>query len=247
MPSLLWVKMPSSWIRDGGLGGHFSSRIEKSVSGDIAALKIYICICLYSDRKMVAVPLTESNSRVGVNPMREREFIGSHLTYDQLSDYCSLSRVLVNRGIQKLISSGLIKKEGTRKKIIYEINNLNSAGWCKLPCRDLVGTNGFILPFKGLKNRYQSERDALKIFLYLLSIRPNSESKVTVSRGKISSATGLSVYEIDSSVGVLRAVELLDDVKSLGFLMSSSNRQQESDRYASYLVKGGTSLNLGKK
>ncbi|MCW3171415.1 helix-turn-helix domain-containing protein [Shewanella subflava] len=226
---------------------HFSSRIEKFVSGEIAALKIYICICLYSDRKMITIPLTEYNHKLGLRPMREREFIGSHLTYDQLSDYCSLSRVLVSRGIQKLISSGLIKKEGSRKKIIYEINNLKSAGWCKLPCRGLVGTDGVIFSFKGLKNRYQSERDALKIFLYLLSIRSNSESKVTVSRGKISIATGISVYEIDSSIGVLRAVELLEDVKSLGFLMSSSNRQQESDRYASYLVKGAMSLNLGNK
>jgi hypothetical protein len=247
MPSLLWVKMPSSWIRDGGLREHFSSRIEKCVSGDIAALKIYICICLYSDRKMVSTPLTAFNNRMSFYPKREREFIGSHLTYDQLSEYCSLSRVLVSRGIKKLISSGLIKKEGTRKKVIYEINHLNNAGWCKLPCKALIGVDGKILSFKGLKNRYQSERDALKIFLYLLSIRSNDQSEVTVSRGKISNTTGLSVYEIDSSIGVLRAVELLVDVKSLGFLMSSNDRQQEKDRYASYIVKGGTSLNLGIK
>lgn len=243
MPSLLWVKMPSTWIGKGMLSIDFSSRREKDVSGEIAALKIYICLCIYSDRKMIPYPPKLQN-----NPKcsREREFIGSSLTYDQLSEYCTLSRVLVSRGLKKLISCGLINKQGTTRKVTYEITGLSYSGWCKLPCRVLLGINGCVKSFTGLKNRYPSERNGLKLFLYLLSIRQNDLSEVSVSRGKIAKMTGLNVYDIDSSVGVLRSIELIEDVQSLGYQMNSSSPHQESDRLAQYLVKGGQSLNLKK-
>lgn len=243
MPTLLWVKMPSDWLGKGILREHFSSRREKDISGEISALKIYICLCLYSDRKMIPYPPI---LQVHLKVLRERELIGSSLTYDQLSEYCSLSRVLVSRGLKKLISCGLIHKQGTTRKVVYEIVGLSISGWCKLPCRALLGPNGRVVSFTGLKNRYPSERDALKLFLYLLSIRQNSLSEVSVSRGKISQITGLSVYDIDSSIGVLRAIELIEDVKSLGYKMSANSPPQESDRLAQYLVKGGKSLNLKK-
>lgn len=46
MSNLLWVKMPSYWITAGQLNKDFSS---KAISEDIAALKIYICLCLYAE------------------------------------------------------------------------------------------------------------------------------------------------------------------------------------------------------
>ena len=243
MPTLLWVKMPSNWIWEGILREQYSSRREKSISGEIAALKIYICLCLYSDRKMIPYP---PQLQISPTHIRERELIGSSLTYDQLSEYCSLSRVLVSRGLKKLISSGLIIKQGTTRKLVYEIVGFSYSGWCKLPCRVLLGSNGRVISFTGLKNRYQSERDGLKLFLYLLSIRQNNLSEVDVTRGRIAQITGLSVYDIDSSVGVLRAIELIEDVKSLGYKMNANSPHQESDRLARYLVKGGETLNLKK-
>ena len=168
------------------------------------------------------------------------------MTYDQLTEGCGLSRLLVSRGLQKLKALNLINKEGTTRKITYVIQGGLYSGWCKLPKRHLVKLEHKISSFCALKNRYKHERDALKIFMYLLTVRTNRHEYVDVSRGKISNRTGVDLYDINKSLAFLTGIGLLDEVENKGYI---NNSPDFSDKYKlhRYFVVNSGALNLPKR
>lgn len=250
MSALLWVKMPSKWIFDGHLSKSFSS--NSSVSTDIAALKIYICLCLYSEHVNRVISHSDMNKHMGIlgnssecSAFAERPTICAEtsLTYDQISELCSLSRALISRGLTKLKDIRLIDSFGDKKKVYRLIGSVEKR-WCKLPRKPLLINEYKIPMFSAFTNRYSHERDALKLFVYLISIRSNSEQFSEVSRGKISESTGIKIYDIDGAVGFLRSVELIQNVESLGVLKQKKMLSyQEHDKLHRYWVIGSNTLN----
>ncbi len=236
MSDLLWVKMPSKWISDGTLSAHFSS---KEISTDTAALKIYICLCLSAK----IVTHSEYLSVLAIETYRDR--FESKVTYDQIIDSVSLSRVLVARGLRKLVASKLIYIEGSTRKKIYVLEGTPKHGWCKLPKKSLIKKNDVISAFTSFTQRYDFERDALKIFLYILSIRTNSKRYLDVSRGQIYKKTGVKIDKIDGAFGFLLSVGLLEKTESRGYKKNiNSLEPMEFQKLHRYWVVGNSSLNL---
>ncbi|MGN2615427.1 hypothetical protein [Aliivibrio fischeri] len=227
MTLMLWSKMPSKWISEGKLQKHFSS--GKEVSNDIAALKLFIILCL------LAKQVNRSSGRVIDDVCEVRA------TYDQLTEMCSLSRALVSRGLKKLHSIGLISSAGVRSKT-YTIYGGAYRGWCKLPKRAIVKNEEKVPAMEAFHNRYSHERDALKCFLYLLASRSNSKTYVDLSRGTISKQTGIPLDAIDGAIGFLHSISLISKVEDKGYLVRSIQREQ-SERLHRYWVVGSSSLN----
>lgn len=236
MSDLLWVKMPTQWVSAGVLFEDFSS---KQVSTEIAALKVYICLCLCSKivTKNYYCPFLKMESY--------NDRFEAQMTYDQIMDSASLSRTLVSRGLKKLIDSRVIEREGTTRKKIYLLKGTTNRGWCKLPRKHLIKKNDVVSAFTAFTQRYEFERDALKLFIYLLSIRSNSKRYVDVCRGSIYEKTGIKIDAIDGALGFLRSVGLLEKVESKGYLKRHKyNTSLEFQKLHRYWVIGNSALNL---
>lgn len=82
---IFWKKMPSLWI-----GHQITAFNDIETSHAIAALKLYITLCLFSVDRGDGIRVTE-------------------LTFTELSEKASLSRSLVNNGMKVLYSKNLIK------------------------------------------------------------------------------------------------------------------------------------------
>ncbi|MEO3683055.1 hypothetical protein ABHN84_12230 [Shewanella vesiculosa] len=244
MSDLLWVKMPSEWIAKGLLATNLSS--SKNVSTDIAALKVYICLCLFSTVVKREHILVSFNPPFTTKTSSYIDQIESCMTYDQLCESAVLSRVLVSRGLNKLEELELIKKEGTTRKKRYVIVGNVSRRWCKLPRKALIKSDNIVSCFTSFTQRYEQERAALKLFLYFLSVRTNSKRYVDVSRGIMSKKTGINLMDLDGCLGFLRSLGLLEDVKSKGYLKlpSTAGSTSEQDRLHRYWVVGNQSLNF---
>lgn len=210
MSDLFWVKMPSEAFRKNDVfSKHMSS--GKHISCDIAALKIFVYACLFSEKTGVSFLTKEELGFTGSS---------SFFTYDDIESRCKLSRVLISRGIQRLISLGMILRKGGPRKFEYIIPFDTWDKWCKLPKRVILNKKGEIIPFLSMKNRYPEERDALKIFLYLLSIRSNHEDFSFASIKTIANRTGVPVDHIEevlltmSNLGLLVKQEFVSYIKT---------------------------------
>lgn len=234
MTILLWSKMPSKWIAENGLREFFSSK--NKVSDDIAALKIFIVLCFLSK---------EVNRSSGG---KSSNILEAKITYDQFTEMCSLSRALVSRGLKKLRASHLIEVSGVRTKT-YTLTGSAYSGWCKLPKRALVKNDEKMPVMSAFFNRYTNERNALKLFLYIISCRSNSKRYVDLSRGVISAKTGIELDDIDAALGILRSTSLISNVEDKGYKARISqnkwvsNYNDNGDRLHRYWVIGNESLN----
>lgn len=227
MTLMLWSKMPSKWISDGRMREHFSK--GNQVSDDIAALKVFIVLCFFAKQ-------VNRSGGGSVNDVFE-----ASATYDQLTEMCSLSRALVSRGLKKLERVGLLKSSGVRSKT-YTFDGGAYRGWCKLPKRAVVKNEEQIPAMAAFQNRYSHERNALKLFLYLLASRSNSKRYVDLCRGTIAKQTGIPLDEIDGALGFLRSISLVSKVEDKGFLANSIRRERD-ERLHRYWVVGSESLN----
>lgn len=214
---LSWARLPSSWIRAGLLKDYFSSNIE--LAKKIAALKIYIIFCIKA------------------NKCSEIDYSCS-MTYDELIESVSLSRSSIHKGLQHLISLGLIKGEGIRTKK-YFILNLNKSGWCKIPVSGFISDYGVIESFKMFHNRYAHELNSLKLYLYLLSIRDNEERFSEVSFRKITIKTGIKHSEIKPALSFLNIIGLLE--KSF-VVLSESSSISKTEVVARYYMSNSSNL-----
>lgn len=236
MVDLIWVKMPSSWVSRGILKENFSSK--RTISTDIAALKIFMYLCLYSQpikRKkpnlMYWLPKNLQSPTTVIVTQAE-----AALTYDDLCSGCALSRKLVSQGLKKLVSQELIVKEGTKRKIKYIIQGSLDSGWAKLPKRELIKINNEVGAFQAIKNRYEYERNSLKLFIYLLTVRNNRLNYTEVSRGKINKSTNIDLYHIDDCLGYLQGIGLIEKVEDLGYTVEPHNFSEKFKLHRYYVV-----------
>jgi hypothetical protein len=206
MFDLFWVKMPSKVFKDDFFKIQMSS--SKHITDDIAALKIYMYICLFSETENI-LPSVDGDP----NP----KGLTSQFTYDVIHKKCNLSRAVISKGIKRLLTLGLVFRFGGVKKIYYVIRiNGSGGGWCKLPKKNILDENMCIRPFVAMKNRYRSERDSLKVFIYLLSIRRNNAEEVSVSLGTLSKRTGIAIKDMEEVFLVMASIGFLENIESNG-------------------------------
>lgn len=195
-----WKPMPYYYFRDKDTLSLFK---RNDISTGIAAMKIYILICL------------TSNSDESGNYC-------SSLTYDQISKYASLSRKLISSGFKKLDKLGLLAFEGKKKKRYYLIGvkrtgNVFLEGrfkqshgyWAKLPYIGLVDSAGRITAFESMSNRSLVELNSLKLFVYLLSIRSKDDASINVTLAKISSKLGISFQDAMLAISFMQSIGML--------------------------------------
>lgn len=239
MTTMLWVKMPSEWVSLGLLKKDFSG--NNNVGEDIAALKIFLVICLLAkevSRPTKAPPLSLPDTRKQFH----RNVLECSATYDKFTEMCSLSRSLVSKGLKKLESVNLIEIEGGRRSKKYRVIGSPDRRWCKLPKRSIVHNEETIPMFLEFLNRYQHERNALKIYIYILASRTNSKNYVDLSRGIISEKTGVPVLKVDGALGFLQSIGMMEKVEKMDFLLRSNEALSE-DRVHRYWVTGHEALN----
>lgn len=215
MHDLPWVRLPTAWIARGDLTNFCAGQ----ASMDIAALKIFIYLAHRAEVVIEQNDLTKFRKR-----------LEARATWSDLAEGAGLSRELVSRGLKKLIGRGLIEQVGTTRKKVYVFRQDVTSGWCKLPHAGLVGNQSSFPYLKAIKNRHDYERDALKLYLYLLSIRPNESDYSDVTDDKISKKTGIALDRILSATNTLNALGLLDsrtpydqETEDNSFLISAEN------------------------
>lgn len=225
MSDLFWVKMPSKAFKENDIFSRGMSS-GKNISSDIAALKIFVYACLFSERTGVSFLTKEELGFTGSSSL---------FTYDDIESRCRLSRALISRGVQRLISLGMLVRKGGPRKFEYIVPFDTWDGWCKLPKRAILSKRGEIVPFLSMRNRYQDERDALKIFLYLLSIRGNSEDFSFVSTGKISNKTGVPVEHLKGAFLTMSTLGLIENQDFCGYV-KTAKKTTENELYKFKLI-----------
>ncbi|HDX8373765.1 hypothetical protein ACK3ZI_17790 [Aeromonas caviae] len=226
MSNLLWVKLPSLEIANGILERDFSSPANQN--DDIAALKLLLVFALFGrEIKRTSGLLTYQK-------------IEAMMTYDQLCERCSLSRTLVRKGLVRLLNTRLIEKHG-EKRVTYIFAGDSRKSWCKLPKKGVVSTDDSIPALAAILNRYPYERNALKLFIYILSVRSNSKCYVDLSKRAIRLKTGIKCAEIEGATSYLLSIGLLSKVEDQGYLKSLN--ASDDTRLNRYWVIGYSSLN----
>lgn len=209
-----WAPMFSWWIQDEVIQSLNWRRNELGrPAGKTAALMIYIAITM------------KSSEEAGMRPVK--------ITYSRLAEMTGVSRELVREGITILESLEMISVEKVGRNNIYTlINKRSKGGWCKIPVKPIMTEDGKIIsPFKELRLRKKIELHALKIFLYLASVRDNHTEFSVASYEKIRKAIGISDKDISRALALLSIIGLLARVSSE---KSEDNKVNQPNRY--YLV-----------
>jgi len=245
----LWKPLPYSRLRE----CNFLNKIdEASPSNWIAAIKVYLSIVIKAD-------------------VDADGCYCSFLSYPQLQKMTGMSRQLICNGLSKLKSFGIIRDEGVRKKkyiimvcdkgstmslpVMKAFSSFSDGAWCKLPVKGLVDSKGRVSAFLAMSNRNVNELHALRLFIYLLSIRRKGSVFIVVGKYKLMQKLKFESRQLDmalshmSSIGFIvkqryRSGDLLDFKKTemYAFLLCgwevlewNHNRMKELDWMESYI------------
>lgn len=209
-----WAPMYSWWIQDEVIQSLNWRRNELGrPAGKTAALMIYIAITM------------KSSEEPGMRPVK--------ITYSRLSEMTGISRELVREGITILEKLEMISVEKVGRNNIYTlVNKRLKGGWCKIPVKPIMTEDGKIIsPFKELRLRRKIELHAIKIFLYLASVRDNHTEFSLASYETIRKAVGISDKDISRALALLSLIGLLARVSSE---KAEDNKVNQPNRY--YLI-----------
>lgn len=191
-----WHRLPTApvlealpqmtWSRPGGM----------PPAAETAALMLFIALNF-----MVSTSTDEQNQFHAV----------AEGTYVDLGEACGLSRALISAGLQRLQSLGLIAPEGSHQKRRYKITWPVEHRFFKLPCQAITNGN-MIVPFKNFTMRSKHELHALKLYLYLASIRGNYLPYSMASYETIFARTRIPERDIRRAISVLIGAGLLEGV-----------------------------------
>lgn len=210
-----WAPMYSWWIQDGVMHRlHWRTDELGRPSSKMAALMVYIAI---------TIKVSEGGSG-----------LSTKITYNKISEITGVSRQLIREGILILEKLDIISIQKVGKNNIYSlINNRSQGGWCKIPVKAIMSEDGrFITPFEELKLRRKVEFHAIKLFLYLASVRDNHKEYSMASYETISKAIGISNTDIS------RALTLLSIVGILARVSSSKDDGQKINQPNCYYLAG---------
>lgn len=173
----LWSKLPSRWIRDGGLRAF-------EASGAAAALKVYLALVMFANFKpSLASPVAGTAA----------------LTFSQLEALCGISRRSIAGGLRLLEAHARITTDADGAAHRYVLAGFDDSGWAKVPKAHLLAEHRFdAVPIRGVLHL-----DALKLYLTLLSFRANDSSQALLSYDKIGHYTGIPRPRIRRAIDVL--------------------------------------------
>ncbi|PHV28327.1 hypothetical protein CSQ93_08385 [Janthinobacterium sp. BJB426] len=187
-----WRKMPVSWQKD----PEFQQRIRAASQGTaIAALKIYLAICLKAE--------FHETDRLPAG--------SAQLSLTTLCELLDLSRPMVVDGLKLLVEWNIVARIGGRPTILQIVGFDEPPYWVKLPKRPLYGSKSenAIQALMQLPNRKRSSLHALQLYLYLASIRDKHTNMAKLSYDQGAVTLGVSRNHFSSAVSLLAAVGLL--------------------------------------
>lgn len=178
-----WVKLPTEWIRLGGLK-RFRWEADRG-SDNVAALIALIAIAHHAD---------DEN---GV----------AKLTYNDLQGCTNLSRAKLSAGLTVLEENNIVVREPCGRST-YRLVDYGLVRWGKLPARRLYAS-GNIIGFSEFHLRKVVELHALKVFLLVIERRDNGTNLANISYEKIQDYSGIARHQIKSAISLLAANGLL--------------------------------------
>lgn len=168
-----WSALPTWWLREEGLG-IFTGGSQAGRS--IAALKVLMAIAL----------LANFNSRKARNSLSDLETL------------TGLSRPMVIRGVADLEDKGLLLVDRSGHVNEYELAVPgDDRNWGKMPYETLRRN------LAEISNRGAITLGALKIYLLLVSWRPNQSLSIAIGHGKIRDETGIQARHVRPALDVL--------------------------------------------
>lgn len=201
-----WIQAPSEGLLEFLSYLAWKKPANGSAGRDVAALMIYMSMLYFrTQRKTEELDNTENREESAFAP-ESMEHIAA-LTYEEIAFLTGLSRSLIAQGLQRLVDLGKIKATGSHQKRVYEID-WPSGRWFKLPCRAILNRNG-VLAFKTFTLRSKHELHALKIYLYLASVRDGSSIFSQASYEVISQRLGVQERDIRKAINLLISSGLL--------------------------------------
>jgi len=125
--------------------------------------------------------------------------LNSLISFSQLEDATGLSRPMVSKGVSRLVSNRIItiKNDGYRNVYVLTDNVHEYTNWAKIPHKYLKEA----LP--EISNRGRVTLYALKIYLYLLAIRPNDSAVIFCNYDTFEEKLGLQRKYIRSALDIL--------------------------------------------
>ncbi|MGQ7860228.1 helix-turn-helix domain-containing protein [Pseudomonas sp. ADAK13] len=151
--AIRFSKCPTWWIRDPQIG-LIKFGGGKSAGLNIAALKCFLAISTSIDFHSQKAKLSISD----------------------LEALTGLSRPMVIRGLQVLVERGMVKVDKTAHIYEYELTSTRKdEGWGKIPYERIRKQLPEIL------NRGAIPLTALKIYLLLISLRPNGSESIPIN------------------------------------------------------------------
>lgn len=185
-----WAKMPCTWQANADFHECFDGY---SAGETIAAMKLYICICLR------ALNSTD-DPRAGTCDKTLRE----------LSALTGLSKPQVLRGTEVLKDLRLITVRVGRPNRYRLLRYNRCPNWTKLPSAYLfAGSQGKeIRRLRGIPNRGTVAAAALRLYLYLASIR-DRKNKARVSYDRICEVLWVSRNTVSSAISLLVGNQLI--------------------------------------
>jgi len=219
----LWFKMPSLWIKEGGLR-HFKWKRDElgTPSGKVAALQLYHAIAM----TLEPIELTDSYD------VKTTRYV-STATFNRFRTLTGLSRASISVGLEILCTIGLITRIREGKRCFYEIKGyiFGGGGWCKVPLRKVIGKNDEVKAFHQFSLRKKIELYAMKF--YLCFARDNHTEGTYASFEAINKATGIPEKEIPSTYSYLIGVGLINRVDK-----GDENNIDPTKRANTYFVTG---------
>lgn len=177
-----WVRMPSTWIKKGGLTV-FSPRNQGEA---VTALKLYLAIL----------------SAAGGKRLPDSDRSCTALSYTDLESQSDVSRGMIPRGLGLL--EPLIRVEpgtgrATNLYVIRDYPAKGAGGWAKLPSGYIQQDN----KLRGFSPRSRTDLSALKLYLLLLAFRENVSNEARISYDKIREYSNLHRNDISRACSKL--------------------------------------------
>jgi len=168
-----WSALPTWWIREEGLGIFMGG---SQAGRSIAALKVLMAIAL----------LANFNSRKARNSLSDLETL------------TGLSRPMVVAGVADLEDKGLLLVDRSGHVNEYELAVPgDDRNWGKMPYETLRRH------LAEISNRGAITLGALKIYLLLVSWRPNQSLSIAIGHEKIRDETGIQPRHVRPALDVL--------------------------------------------
>lgn len=206
-----WSMMPTEWVTNGTIQEF--KRADGSAGP--ASLMLFFTLCHYAE---VLSPPTGISVSI------------AQITYTKMGELASLSRKLVSSGLTKLEAVGMIERVGSKRIGAYRLSGMGPGKrWAKLPGRALLSPARFrFSPFECFSLRNKHELNAMKLYLYYVSIRDRTSPYSEASFETIGEKTGVAERHIPAANSLLVASGLL---ARIGRNFKDDVKQFEANKY----------------